>query len=192
MRAKKSLKTVKKNIFSRQELEEYGFYPYSIQKSLREGRLVKVSWGIYKMTEPEAEITHEERFREATAIVGLKSAICLLSALEYYNLTDQITDSVWIMVPDHKRSQSQKVTLFRTRNPYWSIGVKKRKGYKITSLERTLVDSLAHPQKIAKLESIEALKRALSKKLTTLTKVYKMAKTLGFEERLRPVFEVLM
>ena len=84
------------------------------------------------------------------------------------------------------------ITLFRTRNPHWTIGIKRKKGFKITTLERTLVDSLNYQKKIARPIAINAVKKAISSNKTTLAKIGDMARELNLRKKLQPIFEALM
>ena len=79
-------------------------------------------------------------FQEACAYIGTPSAISLLSALSYYNLTDTIPNKIWLIVPISKRTRRRDLRLLRITNPHWDIGIDKKQGYWITSINRTLVD----------------------------------------------------
>lgn len=183
----------KKLTFSRKELLDAGVTPRQLRTLTSKGNIDRIGHGIYRIAAeaPEDEF-YDQMYREATKIAGAKSAVCLLSALEYYHLTDVITDSVWLMVPFEKRVLSNKITLLRTRNPRWNIGVKRMKGFWITTLERTLVDSLNYHKKIARPIAIEAIKRAIAEKKTTLAKIGDMARELDLRKKLEPIFEALM
>jgi predicted transcriptional regulator of viral defense system len=187
------IKSAGKREFSRKELLRLGVTARQISKLLSEGQIERIDRGYYRAKfHNDDDISYDHRFREATLLAGQKSAICLLSALEFYNLTDQITDTVWIMVPQEKRCSSKKLTLFRRRMPQWSIGIKRHRGFRITNIERTLIDCLTYPSKVPKMEAIAALKKALRQKKTDLSKVFQMAERLQVEGRLGEIFEVLM
>lgn len=183
----------KNKVYSRQELLGLGLSPRQLRTLTTKGIVERIEHGIYRISAeiPEDEF-YDEMYREASKIVGCNSVVCLLSALEYYHLTDIITDSVWLMVPFEKRVRSKKITLFRTRNPHWTIGIKRKKGFKITTLERTLVDSLNYQKKIARPIAIDAVKKAISSNKTTLAKIGDMARELNLRKKLQPIFEALM
>lgn len=46
------------------------------------------------------------------------------------------------MVPHSKRSRHSELKLHRVRSPEWKVGIIKQKGYNITSIERTVVDTI--------------------------------------------------
>lgn len=187
------IKIRKKSVLTKEEMLSSGVTLYRLKEWIKSGHVKRVSHGIYRLLlEYSDDEFHDERFREATAIAGSKSAVCLLSALEYYHLTDLITESVWVMVPHNKRVQSEKLTILRTRNPHWTIGILRQRGFKITSLERTLIDCLIQQRKIARTVAIEAIKMALKDRKTDLNVLYETAKKLGVERRLSHILEVLM
>ena len=135
--------------------------------------------------------TGEDRYRIATLRCGTPSAVCLLSALEHYHVTDQITKQVWVLVPEPKRIASKELKLVRSRNPQWDIGVRKMKQYWITTLERTLIDCLVYRRLIGSQVALEAIKQALTEKKVKLGDLYDMAKKVGVEHRVRPYIEAL-
>ena len=183
----------KKTLLTRKEILSAGVSLWGLQSWLNEGLIERVSRGVYRVaTEIPEDRIFDQQFRNATKVVGSKSAICLLSALEYYHLTDHITDKVWMMVPQDKKSRSRLVYLLRTRAPKWTVGIIRKEGFRITSVERTLVDSLIYPKRIDRPTAIKAVQTALKKKMTTLSKLGQMARDLGVRDRLNPIFETFL
>ena len=193
MDAKNIVKTVGTGPITKQNLVDSGVTRYWLQKWLDDGQIEKVGHGLYKFVlDSSNENPFDEQFCNATAVAGRKSAICLLSALEYHHLTDIITKTTWVMVPFEKRVKHKDITVFRTRNPHWSVGILRQKGYRITSLERTLIDCLLHKNKVALSVTMESLKLALKKKRTSLSALHDVAKRLHVLSRLKPIFDVLI
>ena len=138
------------------------------------------------------DMDEETQFRVATVRVGTPSAICLLSALAYYDVTDTIPNKTWIMVPNSKRSKHRDLKLFRSRAPAWDEGIDNRDGYAITTAERTIADSLAYRTQLGTQIAVEALRRAVAAKITTLGTIMDMAVRLGTAHRIRPYIEALL
>lgn len=157
---------------------------------LKEGVLERVSRGVYQVGDIEEE-SEENQYRVATIRCGLPSCICLLSALEHYKVTDQIPKKTWVLVPDSKRIRSYNLKLVRSRNPQWEIGVRKEKGYWITTLVRTLVDCLIYKRMIGPQIAIDAIKKAVVQKKVKLGDVYDMAKKMGVAHRIHSYIEAL-
>ena len=139
----------------------------------------------------DGDLSDEELYRRAVKRVGAPSAVCLLSALSYYELTDTIPKQVWLMVPKEKRVQSPSVRLYRARDPRWGVGIESKDGYKITSLERTIVDALTLKALVSPRLGIDALRTAISSKKTSANKILQIAKTLDVKHRVLPYIEVL-
>jgi predicted transcriptional regulator of viral defense system len=117
--------------------------------------------------------------------------VCLLSALAFYGLTDAIPRAVWLLVPAEKHTRFSGVRLLRKRTPRLEVGIIVKDGYKITSLERTLAESLAEGKRIGVNTGVQALRKALSQKKTKLGKVMDCAIELGIAEKISPYLEAL-
>ena len=123
--------------------------------------------------------------------MGKPSAICLVSALSVYGLTDVIPRKTWITVPATKRTQISSLKVLRQIDPQWNIGIEKKDGYMITSIERTLVESFCYKNMIGSNTPIEALREGIRQKLTTPSKVLDMAKKMGVVHRILPYLEAM-
>jgi len=179
-----------KRPFSAHEASSLGLSRATLTRMVKAGHLDRLSRGVYQMSGRDDE-TGEDRYRIATLRCGTPSAVCLLSALEHYHVTDQITKQVWVLVPEPKRIASKELKLVRSRNPQWDIGVRKMKQYWITTLERTLIDCLVYRRLIGSQVALEAIKQALTEKKVKLGDLYDMAKKVGVEHRVRPYIEAL-
>ena len=134
----------------------------------------------------------EGDFYRATLLCHRQSAICLLSALKYYDLSEQIFGGTWILLPYNAYLPRKKVLRpVRTRRPQWKIGISSKGRYKITNLERTIVDAFRYHRLVGISTAVDALKVALREKKTTKSKIYDMAKKLNAWKKLLPYLEAL-
>jgi predicted transcriptional regulator of viral defense system len=175
--------------FTTREAESHGVTLYQLKKLVAMGSVDQISRGIYRAS--GEDFGPEAQFQVATLRVGLPSAICLLSALEYHHLTDKIAKRTWILVPASKRTTDRSLKVFRARDPKWKIGIQKEDGFFITNIERTLVDCLIQKRLLGTNTGIEALRLALKEKKTTLHKISEMAKCLKGLHRILPYIEAL-
>lgn len=175
--------------FSAEEAANSGISRRELNKRLRAGTLERIARGWYRV--PVGEYSDDQIFQSVIMRVGRPSAICLISALAYYHLTDTIPRKTWVMVPADRRTKSKDIRLLRKRDPKWSIGIKKISTFQITSIERTLVDALTHRSIIGSQIGIEALRQAIRNKKTTLGKVADMAVKLSVWHRVKPFVEIL-
>lgn len=180
-------------MFTPEKAKENDISYSKLRRWLEKGIAEKLERGVYRITASEHLKSYShDLFSLATARVGPPCAICLLSALEYYHLTDEISSQVWLLVPKTKRSVHEDLRLVRVSRPQWKVGIEKHQGFWITSLERTLVDAVVNTRYLGKMLGIEALKQALAEQRTTLEKVTQMASKLGVFNRIQPVIEVLL
>jgi predicted transcriptional regulator of viral defense system len=161
-----------------------------IKKRLTAGKLVRLAKGVY--ANPQDLEGLEGDFFQATLLCGKPSAICLHSALKYYGLSDQMHGGIWILIP-HAKSPPQKkaIKTIRTRNPRWKIGIANNSRFKITDLERTLVDCFRYQRFVGVSTAVDSLKLALKEKKTTKNKVFYMAEKLNAEKLLQPYLDSL-
>ncbi len=179
-----------KKPFSAREAVACGLSKASLTRMVKSGVLDRVSRGVYQLSD-RIDGTGEDLYRVAMLRCGTPAAICLLSALEHYHLTDQIAKQVWVLVPEPKRISSKDLKLIRSRDPQWDIGIRKTQGYWITTLERTLIDCLLYRRLIGNQIALESLKQAVAQKKVKLGHIYDTAKKMGVEHRILPYIEAL-
>ena len=182
-------KTLKKSPFTYRQAIAQGLTQAALQSLVDSGNLEHVSRGIYRIA--DQDYSEEDQYRAATLVIGTPSAICLISALAHYGVTDLIPKKTWIMVPHTKRSQHSELKLQRSRSPVWNIGIESRQGYSITNLERTIVEAICYRNKIGPSVAIDALRKAVNSKKTSLSKIMGMAKQLSVLHRVLPYIETL-
>ena len=178
----------KKRIFTFTQAVSQGLSRYAIAKLLKDGHLERVNRGLYQVT--ATSFSNEDIYRQATTIVGVPSAVCLWSALVFYDLTDEIDAQTWVWVPLAKRVRNKNVRVVRAKELHWRTGIVHNDGYWITSIERTVVEALAYPRFVGTMAANNALKKALNKKHTDIGKIVEMATKLGLLQRIRKILEV--
>jgi len=154
------------------------------------GLLERLSRGVYQATNRNRG-EREELYHIATLRCGIPSAICLLSALEYYHVTDQVPKKTWVLVPESKRVTARDLKLVRSRDPRWEIGIRKTKRYWITTLDRTLIDCIIYKRLIGSQVALWALKQTIAQNRTKPGALLDLAKKMRVDHRIRPYIEVL-
>ncbi len=183
-------KNLPKTPFSYREALTAGVSKYALKKLLANAVVEKLGHGIYQLSDQE-DASEEGRYHAAMIKCGKPSSICLLTALEHYQVTDQIPKQVWVLVPASKRVSSKDLRLVRSRYPQWNIGIHKTKHFWVTTLERTLIEGLLYRKLIGSQVAIEAIKQAISQKKVKLGDMYDLAKKMEVEHRVRPYIEAL-
>lgn len=183
----KKLKNLER--FTYQEALAHGLTKRRLEWLVRNGEVHKISRGIYGIS---ASTSENPSFGLACKIVGFPSAICLWSALVYYDLTDEIDRKTWIMAPLDRRRSHGNIRIVRLKNPQWDIGILKEKDYWITTLERTIIDSLAYPRFVGTMAATMALKKAIQTKVTNISNLIEIASQLNCLEKVYPRLEVFI
>ncbi len=174
-------------MFTYQSALKNGMSRYDLIKLVVSGQVERVARGTYQSI--DMAVSLEASFCEATLQLGKPSCVCLISALDYYSLTELVPSQIWMMVNANKRTIKTHIKLFRTRQPHWQIGIIKENGFWITSLERTLIDCLTHKKLVARQTAIEAIRLALTEKTTTLHALITMAEKLKVIHLVYPTLE---
>ena len=165
----------------------------SIRKLAREGNLIQLGRGIYRVADAPLE-SHED-----LALVALRkddAVICLLSALRFHELTTESPGSVWIAVENHSRApriESLKLKVHYFSGNSYREGIEKHIiagiPVKIYSVEKTLADCFKFRNQIGTSIAIEALKDAWKKKKAKTEDLYHFARVCRVLNIMRPYLE---
>lgn len=173
-------KLAKKPQFSVKEAEQIGVPRHVLAYFCKTGALKRISRGIYRLKsyEPDVEVAWEQLVVNASTIP--KGVICLISALSYYDLTDEIPRENWIAVPHSLRAPKRKgVRIVRMRNT--ELGkeeiVMGEYRVKIFDRERCIIDAFRY---LSVEVAVKALRSYIldSKHKCSFSKLTKYARTL--------------
>lgn len=177
--------------FSVKEALRFGFTKRQFYLLVKQGEFERIDIGFYRLRE-RAALSLDARFKDLSKLIHGKSAICLITALSYYGLSDEIVTVPWFIVDHGTTSTLKSVKLFRKRKPHWEIGITKKNGFLITSLERTIVECLAYKQTATGFEGVHALRKAIRKGMVRIENIFKVAKALGYNKRIRGILEAYL
>ncbi len=182
-------KALQKGPFTYQQALDAGLTFSTLRRLVASEQCYSVSRGVYMPI--NIDYNEENQFKVATLITGEPSVICLLSALSVYGLTDQIPRQTWVTVPKSKRTREKSLKILRQVDPQWNIGIHKKNGYSITSIERTIVEAFFYKRMLGSNVAISALREAVKAKITTPSKVLDMSKKLGVVRSILPYLEAM-
>ncbi len=146
--------------FSRAEVEKMGISGEALAYYVRKGTLERLASGVY--FDPTRELKIDFKWQDLTRVAySVKDGvICLLSALDYYGLTQEIPRQFWIAIPHDKRVPVIPNTRFvRFRNinlGKMPIKVGEVK-LQIFDKERTVVDSFRYLDKEVAVKALRKL-----------------------------------
>ena len=175
--------------FTLAQAKEIGLRSQTLSALVKEGKILHLSRGIY--LHKKAKVNREIDFQIACIKFGPEAVIGGLSALFYYNLVEQVPQQTWVLVAPEKKTSEKNYRLLRTKIRL-NKGVVNKKGYRIVSIERAIVEGLKLTTKIGERTAIKAARDALHQKHTTLSKIGAMAKSLGLDSSLTKYFEAIV
>ena len=82
------------------ELSNAGIHPETLARMLKEHTLTRVTRGLYQLA--DAEVTAPHNLAEVAKLVP-KGVICLVSALQFHELTLQMPSQVWLAIGSRAR-----------------------------------------------------------------------------------------
>jgi predicted transcriptional regulator of viral defense system len=174
----------KKGFFSSAEGREAGIPSRMLAYFCAKGQIEKVSRGMYKIKSLDFGSAFEWEDLAITALSIPNGVVCLVSALCYYGLTDEIMREFWIAVPHATTSPSRENTrIVRMRNISFgqtTIKIGNRK-IKIFDRERTIVDAFRYLDKDTALKALQAYLNANKERRPDIDRLLKYAKKLRID-----------
>lgn len=173
---------LQKPIFKAVEARNLGIPSRMLSYFCQIGKIERVGRGLYRVFEVETDIgiDLEELVLIASSIPH--GVICLISALCYYGLTDQIMREYWIAIPNKDRRPKRPHTrIIRMRNV--TLGQTKVKigkySVRIFDRERTVVDAFRYLSLEIAIKALQQYLRISQGKKPDLPKLTKYAKILN-------------
>jgi len=168
-------------VFTAADARAAGIPSRMLSHFCKKGVIERVTRGLYKGSQAKIKIDFQWEDLSLMAMGIPNGVICLISALCYYGLTDQIMRQFWIAIPHASKSPKRpKTRIIRMRNI--ELGQTEiRFGtthLKIFDRERTLVDSFRYLSKEIAIKALQAYLRQTGSSKPDLNKLLKYAKTL--------------
>lgn len=178
------------------DLVKRGFPRWHVLYAAKTGRLQRIARGLYGL--PEAEPTESH----ALAVVSRRAphaAICLLSALNFHQLTTTLPHEVWIAIKKNTRKPSiayppVRVAIFAPESFDLGLETHQLEGVpvKVYSAARTVVDLFRYRNKIGLDVALEALREGYKERRFKLAEVEAIASRLRMAKVMRPYLQSLV
>ncbi len=168
-------------VFSALEARTAGIPVRMLSYFCKNGVIERIGRGIYRGWGTNLDVDFEWEDLSLVAMSIPNGVICLISALCYYHLTDQIMREFWIAVPHTSKSPKRERTrIVRMRNI--ELGQTEIQigncHLKIFDRERTIVDSFRYLSREVAIKALQAYLRQNSSDKPNLSKLMKYAKAL--------------
>lgn len=127
-----------------------------------------------------------------------KAVICLLSALAFHGLTDQLPRKVWFAIGAKDWTPKipyPPIRTVRLREPYFSEGIETHviggTKVKIYSIPKSIADAFRNPKLVDRSVAIECLRSALEQRKARPGDLMSAANSFGVGNLMRPYLEAL-
>lgn len=180
-----------------QEAKDAGIYERILYYLRDNGYIEQIDRGLFQLNEVVDKITNPDM-----VVVQKKfpdTRICLLSALQYHQLTIEIPHSVYVALPQGSRKPQLRypsITVFRFSPETFEAGVEEHKldgmEIKIYSPAKTVADCFKFRNKIGLTVAVEALKNALDSKKASVHEILKYAKLCRVDRVIQPYLEAFV
>jgi len=177
------------------ELRSAGVTGTTVSRMERAGEVVRLARGLYQL--PNAALDPQQSLAEASRLVP-KGVICLVSALAFHGLTDQIPPKVWIAIgrkdwrpliscpplrvarfPDDRlRHGVEHKTIAGTSVPVFGIA-------------KTVADLFRCRRAVGELIAVEGLRQALRQRKATPAQIAREAQAAGVWRTIQPYLMAL-
>ena len=193
---KKIIKLIEeKGIIRVKEVESLNISRQYLYRLVRRGILEKVNRGMYKIK--NRKFPDDEMLLILTKKIN-NFTICLLSALQYYNMTTQNPSQIWVAVKNNYRIPKINIPIKINRFSGKSL-TSGRKKVKVGSMEyfiynsaKTVCDCFKFRNKIGLDIAIEALKVYIKDENGDINELWKFAKIDRVERIIKPYIYSLL
>ena len=177
-------------------LRDAGVGSETVARLVREGAVTRVARGLYQL----AEVVPDARrsFAEASALVP-KGVICLISALQFHELTLQMPSVVWIAIDRtgwKPKVEYPPMRFVRFSSRALREGMKRHliEGIEVPIFEpaKTIVDCFRYRNKIGLDIALEGLREGLRTKRATPDQLWEFARTARVWSVIRPYVEAMV
>lgn len=178
------------------ELMAAGVAQETVARLVRSGRVIRLARGLYQLPGGSLETAHG--FAEACKLVP-KGVVCLVSALQYHELTVQLPRAIWIAIEtgSHTPHISHPPMRFvRFSEKAMSEGVERRKiegvAVRVTDPATTVADCFRFRSKVGIDAAVEGLREALRRSPGMADAIMKAAQHRRIWTKLRPYLEAML
>lgn len=184
-----------KNIVRSGEMEAAGINRMRISRMVKAGELIRISQGLYALPgyRPGEHGELVEVARRAPHVI-----FCLLSALQFHELTTQAPFDVWIAIGSKAHAlklEYPPLRVIRFSQESLRAGVETHQvdgiDINVTSVAKTVADCFKFRSKVGLDVALEALRETIQDKKATADELWRYAKINRVSGVMRPYMEAM-
>ena len=177
------------------EFRHAGITAATISRLERDGEVVRLARGLYQL--PDGDLDTQHTLAEAAKLIP-KGIICLVSALAFHGLTDQMPPKVWIAIGGkdwRPRVQFPPVRITRFPDKLLASGVEYHEieGIRVPifSIGKTVADLFRYRRTVGDSLAVEGLREALRQKKVKPGEISHYATEAGVWKAMEPYMMAL-
>ena len=177
------------------EFKATGITAATISRMCKDGDVARLARGMYQR--PDAPVSANHSLAEA-AKRQPKGVICLVSALAFHGLTDQLPRTVWMAVGAKDRApkaDAPPIRIVRFTETFLADGgvTERIEGVTVNifNVAKTVADCFRHRRTIGQSVALEGLREALRQRKTTPAEIARYAGRGRVSTVVRPYLEAL-
>ena len=185
----------RKGILRPSDLDDIGAPRVVLTRMTTSGQLEKTGRGIYRLPGSHRS-EHESLATIATKVP--QAVFCLLTALQFHELTTQLPRQIWIAMPHGShvpKIDYPPVKMVQLTGEAYSTGIEVFERDQVTlrvyGVAKTVADCFKHRNKIGLDLALEALKDARAKKKAPADDLWRFAKICRVANVMRPYLEAV-
>ncbi len=183
-----------KSLLQARDLEPMGIPRIGLTRLVKSGQLVRVGRGVYRL--PGGNLSENEGLAEI-ATRAPQAVICLLTALQFHELTTQLPKEIWIAMPRGSHLPMidyPPIKMVAVSEEFYSLGVETHMidgvPVRIYGKAKTVVDCFRFRSKLGIDVAIEALKDACEKSVSA-DEIWRFAKICRVAGVMQPYLEAM-
>ena len=166
-----------------------------LARLVEDGKIERVGYGLYQSA--DGDFTEMQSILEVAARAP-QGVLCLLSALQFHNLTTQTPFEIWLAIPRAShipKIESVQTRVFRFAPKVYSSGVETREiegvEVKVYSAAKTVADCFYYRREVGLDVAIEALRDAWRERKATINELYRFAEIRNVKNVMLPYLTAL-
>lgn len=178
------------------ELKDAGVHYQTVARLADAGVLLRVGRGLYQL--PDAELSPSHSLAEAAKAVP-KGVICLLSALQFHELTLQMPSRVWIAIGRggwRPRVQYPPLQVVRFGEKAMALGVERHVIDKVETPifdpAKTIVDCFRYRKEVGLDVALEGLRNGIRRRKAHVDTIVTYARKLRIWTVIRPYLDATL